>query len=550
MSAADIFILILFVIIVFVTGMSFSASGKDMRSFFAAGGAVPWWISGLSLFMSFFSAGTFVVWGSIAYTQGAVSLSIQWTMALAGVFIALFIAARWQKTGVLTAAEYLTRRLGYHYQKYFTWLFLAISVFTTGAFLYPVAKIVEVSTGIDLQTAIVILGLLVILYTATGGLWAVIVTDVLQFVVLTVAVLVVVPLAFRSVGGWGEFTSGVPADFFQFVNHEYSALFLIAFGLYNLIFIGGNWAYVQRYTSVATPREAKKVGFMFGALYVISPVIWMLPPMIYRVLQPDLSGLADEGAYLLISKEVLPAGMLGLVLGGMVFATASSVNTTLNIAAGVLTNDVFRHFFPHADDKKIMIVARLSTLFFGLLTITVALLVPFMGGIVEVVLSVAAITGGAMYMPLLWSLFSPWQNGKSILTVTVVSLLVNVFFKFFTPVLFDLTLLRAAEMGMGVGLPALLLFISEIILWKRKNPSPGFKEIFNQENDGAKILETKQSTANQSGIRKLGLGVAAVGLLMFTLGFYVSEDGLYLIIASLPVLVTAFFMWHKSKSNP
>ena len=66
--------------------------------------------------------------------------------------------------------------------------------------------------------------------------------------------------------------------------------------------------------------------------------------MLYRVMNPDLAGLENEGAYLLICKAVLPVGMLGLMLGGMVFATASSVNTTLNLSAAVLTNDIYKVF--------------------------------------------------------------------------------------------------------------------------------------------------------------------------------------------------------------
>lgn len=102
----------------------------------------------------------------------------------------------------------------------------------------------------------------------------------------------------------------------------------------------------------------------------------MLPPMIYRVLNPELDGLADEGAYLLICKEVLPVGMLGLMLGGMIFATSSSVNTTLNISAGVLTNDLYRHFRPNADNDQLVKVGRTATIALGILTIIVALLVP------------------------------------------------------------------------------------------------------------------------------------------------------------------------------
>ncbi len=158
MSIFDYITIALFTIGVLAAGLSFSKSGKDMKSFFAAGGAVPWWIGGLSLFMGFFSAGTFVVWGSIAYSSGLVAVTIQACMCIAGFLVAFFIAPRWKKTRVLTVAEYINTRLGVGVQKTYTYLFLFISLFTTGSFLYPVAKIVEVSTGLPLQSAILFLG--------------------------------------------------------------------------------------------------------------------------------------------------------------------------------------------------------------------------------------------------------------------------------------------------------------------------------------------------------------------------------------------------------
>ena len=113
MHTFDFITIFIFAAIVLITGISFAkAGGKDMKSFFAAGGAVPWWINGLSLFMGFFSAGTFVVWGSIAYTHGAVSLSIQWTMAIGGLVVGCIIAPTWRRTNTMTVAEYITLRLG------------------------------------------------------------------------------------------------------------------------------------------------------------------------------------------------------------------------------------------------------------------------------------------------------------------------------------------------------------------------------------------------------------------------------------------------------
>lgn len=371
--------------------------------------------------MGFFSAGTFVVWGSIAYSHGWVSVTIQLTMAAAGLAVGFFIAPRWNRTGCLTAAEYITRRFGVSTQKMYTYLFLFISLFTTGAFLYPIAKIIEVTADIPLNTSILLLGAFSILYVTIGGLRAVVVTDVLQFLILFAAVITVIPLSLIKVGGAEAFLAKVPEGFFQTVSGDYTWVFIIAFMFYNLFFLGGNWAYVQRYTSVSTPRNARKVGWLFGILYLVSPILWMLPPMIYRVYNPGLEGLEAENAYLLMCKEAMPSGLLGLMLGGMIFATASSLNATLNISAGVFTNDIFKRLSPSTSEKGLMRIARWSTIGFGVLAIVVALLIPLMGGIVNVVISVAALTGVPLYLPLIWSLFSRNLNGRVILTTTVVS---------------------------------------------------------------------------------------------------------------------------------
>ncbi len=512
-----------------------------MKSFFSAGGALPWWMSGLSLFMSFFSAGTFVVWGSIAYKHGWVAVTIQWTMCIAGLIIGFVIAPRWQKTRVLTAAEFIKERLGSNVQKVYTYIFLAISSFSTGAFLYPVAKIVEVSTGISIEHTVIILGILILMYTAVGGLWAVIVTDILQFVVLTAAVLIVVPLSFDKIGGISNFIAKAPENFFAFTNSEYTWGFIFAFGFYNLFLIAGNWAYIQRFTSVATSQDAKKVGWLFGGLYLISPIVWMIAPMIYRALNPELSGFENEGAYLLMSKEVLPIGMLGLMLGAMIFATSSSINTTLNISAGVITNDIFKHFKPDASQKTLVRVGRIATGSLGLITIVVALFVPKMGGVVEVVFALAALTGGALFLPPIWLLFSKYQTGKTILATTIISLTVNGFFKFIAPTSFDLTLGRASEMMLGVGLPVALLTIFELILRIRKIEAPGYKIFVNaaaeREKAALTITESEHQSDNNKGVRVIGFGITSTGAIMLALSL-ISKSG-QSVVASLGGLIFA-----------
>lgn len=552
MQHLDLVTIAIFAIVVFVCGMSFSGSGKSMKSFFAGGGALPWWLSGLSLFMGFFSAGTFVVWGAIAYRYGWVAVVIQWTMCIAGFAVGFIFAPKWQKTGVLTAAEFITQRLGYHTQKIYSYLFLLISIFTTGAFLYPVARILQVYTGIPVYITTIVIGLLILIYTAIGGLWAVVITDVLQFIILTAAVLIVAPLAFEKVGGISSFMQKTPPHFFNFYNHEYSLGFLIAFGFYNMFFLGGNWAYVQRYTSVKDEKSAKKVGWLFGALYIISPIIWMLPPMIYKVINPHLSGLENEGAYLLMCKEVLPTGVMGLILGGMVFSTSSAVNTTLNISAGVFTNDIFKHFYPDSSEKKLIIVARWATIILGLLTIGMALMVPLMGGDVNVVLSIAALTGGALYLPPLWALFSKRQTGISVLSITILSLIINLFFKFVSPSLFNLSLSRSVEMIVGMGVPIVLLSLYEFLFSISRPFSMDYKryELLMAGKGQIKVpLEAGENESNVKGKRVLSKGVLSIGILICILGIYSFETTWLVLVMGATILVVGILLYRTKKGN-
>ena len=334
-SSIDFIVIFFFSAFILVIGLLFSRTRVNMKSFFAGGEAVPWFIGGLSLFMSFFSAGTFVAWGSVAYQYGWVSVTIQWTMAFGAIIAAMFIAPRWKKTGNLTAAEYIQERLGSKVQKLYIYIFMGVSLFIKGAVLYPVAKLVSSSLGFPLAETTIVLGLIMIAYTATGGLWAVMVTDILQFVVLTAAVFIILPLALGKVGGITAFVDNAPPDFFNALNGEYTFWFVVAFACYHIFYIGGNWTFVQRYTSVDSPKSASKVAYLFAALYLISPVIWMLPPMIYKVIDPSLQGLDAENAYLKICQMVLPPGLMGLMLTGMYFSTSATANTTLNVVSAV-----------------------------------------------------------------------------------------------------------------------------------------------------------------------------------------------------------------------
>lgn len=517
-NTTDTIVILVFSAFVMGIGMLFARTGRNLKSFFAGGEAVPWFIGGLSLFMSFFSAGTFVAWGSIAYKHGWVAITIQWTMCIGALITAVYLAPRWKRTGALTAAEFIRERLGLTVQKTYIFIFTLVSVFIKGSVLYPVAKLVSASLDLPLVPCTVGLGLFMIAYTAVGGLWAVMVTDILQFVVLSAAVFILLPLSFNKVGGWEGFTNNIPDDFFNLLNGEYTLGFVAAFVIYHICYIGGNWTMVQRYTSVDSEKSAKKVAFLFAGLYLISPVIWMFPPMIYKAINPALTGLDTENAYLMICKLVLPPGLLGLMLTGMYFSTSASANTALNVVSAVFTNDIYKGMVnPGASDKQLIRVARGSSWFFGLGMIGIALLVPAAGGIVEVVLSISAISGGPLLAPPLWALFSKRLNGKTTLWITGIGLCVNLFFKTLAPLLLDFKLSRGMETIVGVGLPLLLLLAYE--LWARSksiiaDEYTTYMLSRNQRKQEAVVADPAEALEIQKQNR-FGLQVIA-GALLFT----------------------------------
>ena len=510
-----------------------------MLSFFAAGGAVPWWINSLSLFMGFVSASTFVVWGSIAYSSGWVAITIQWAMSVAGLVTGIFIAPKWHKTKSLTAAEYICHRLGIQTQKTYPYIYLFIMVFMKGVCLYAVAIILQVTTGISLYWWVGLLGAIVILYTTFGGLWAVVVTDVLQFIILISAGLILLPLSFDKIGGISGFINSIEAqhinDFFNLSDHKYTVSFLLGFLFYNIFYLGGQWSFIQRYTSVASPKESKKVGILFGLFYIVAPVIWMLPPMIYRAINPGLAGIESEQAYMQMCKTVLPSGMLGLITISLIFATNSSVQGFLNISAGVITNDLFKAIYPQSSEKLLMRVARLATLLMGLVVIFMGMMVPLMGGATNVILSVASITGGAMYFPLIWTLFSKRQNSYTVLGTTIIALIVSLAYKFVIPAITGDTLSRAAEMVMGVVVPMSIIVFFEIGLRLIKSPSTEFENY--QRYLTEKIAPNTQTSnlpvdsegENKFGKRMISIGIISTGLIIGGLGTMAENGKAYVI---------------------
>ena len=442
MTQLDYLIICGYAVGLLVVGGIFSRRMKDSADMFVAGGESPWWVSGLSGFMTMFSAGTFVVWGGIAYRCGVVGISICLGNGIAVLVAGYFIAARWRRLGVTTAAEYFELRFGETAVRFYTLFNLIYKMVAIAVALYSIAVLVCALTPLDegmpfrdtetghlcVSWAIVACGVIVVAYTVAGGLWAVLMTDVLQFLVLTVCVLVVVPLSLTQVGGWSRFAAEAPDGFFAPVNDEFTWWFLIGWVAIQFASVGGEWAFVQRYLCVPTPQDARRGAYLFGVLYLVSPFIWMLPPMVYRAVNPQAD---PEEAYILACQSVLPAGMLGLMIAAMFSATASMIDSQLNVFAGVLTRDFYgRLWRPLASERRLVAVGRLIAALLGAVLIAGTLAVPQLGGAERTALGIAALLIGPLMLPTIWGLFSRRIGCSAVWMSVVVSFTVSAAIKF------------------------------------------------------------------------------------------------------------------------
>jgi Na+/proline symporter len=278
----------------------------------------------------------------------------------------------------------------------------------------------------------------------------------------------------------------------------------------------------------------------------------MLPPMIYRIINPDLQGLEPEGAYMMICQKVLPAGLIGLVLAGMISATSSKANTTINLVATVFANDIYKTLLrPKSSEKELILMARLFTLLFGAATIVVAILIPLAGGVVEVVLSTASIAGGALFGPIIWSLFTRRQTSFSLVTVSVISLLVSLFFKVVTPSLFHLKFNRTIETIVGVGLPVLLLLAFELY-YKLNSLQGADYMVAAPETANAQTMEEHAASQRQNvfGVKVIAISMAVIGLGIIALGILATSFSQVVIGVGLFILIIACFIWYKIKPQP
>ncbi|MEC5128099.1 hypothetical protein VSU19_15135 [Verrucomicrobiales bacterium BCK34] len=550
MTSPDYITLALYIAGIFVISTLSARRTKSQKEMFSAGRSSPWWASGLSGFMTMFSAGTFVVWGGIAYELGFVAVAINTCYGIAALLAGYFVAGKWNQLGVDTPAEFVQLRFGKTGLHFFTWTMLIKRILGVSVSLYALAVLLVALIPMNLTWAIVLFGAIVVIYTMQGGLWAVLMTDVLQFIVLTVVVLMVAILMISGMDGVAAYKEAVPDHFFDPVAGKYGWFFLFGWVTIHFFMIGAEWAFVQRFLAVRSPREARKSSYLFGIMYLVTPLFWLLPPLLYR---GQVEGVDKEQAYILAAKSVLPPGVLGLMFAAMFSATASMVSSQLNVFAGVLTNDFYKAFFnPAASEKTLVRTGRIFTLLLGGLLVFAAIMVPRMGGAEKLIISINSLLVVPLFAPTLWGLFSKKIGIRDMITVALTSFSIGLALRFglsANPMILESSSLwetkiylaensKNVEVLVGVILPVLLLILFEK---KRDRVDPGAERVQQRggESDSFQPHDDTAIPFDPFPARMVLYSLAVIGAWMIVLGAREAEARFILISFGIGLAILA-----------
>ena len=398
-----------FVVVVWI-GLECRNRVHSAGDYFAGGHQVPWWLAGISHYMSSFSAFSFVAYAQLGYTWGWVSVTLFWVTVPACAVGGLVFARRWRQARIITPVEFLERRFNNLIRQLFAWAGIPMKLFEDGLKIFATSLFLATSVGISVKVAILACGAVTIFYTLLGGLWALVVTDYVQFLMKSLAMLLLLPLAIWKAGGLSHAFVNAPPNFFKPVNGPYNWIYLVGFMVLITMSYNGSWALAQKYYSVRDSREASKAAYLSATLNFLGAPIMILPSMIGRQILPDLiahNRTAD--AYVLLILKVLPAGMVGVIIAALLSATMATVSADFNSIAGVLTQDVYHRLIrPAAGARELIRTGRLITMVVGCLSLACSLWIAFSGqqSLLELMVTVAGDFLAPSYLPLLAALVS------------------------------------------------------------------------------------------------------------------------------------------------
>ena len=382
-SGIDLIIVIAYLVAIPIFGVYFKKYVKTEEDYFLAGKMLPWWVISMSIIGTNIGAYDYMGAAGGAYRFGIAQANYEWIGAIPAMVLAafLFVPYYW-KAGVYTVPEFLGKRYNTAVRVIEAILWGAFLACVLGVFFWASGLMLNEYLGIPVEASLLITALIVGIYTITGGLAAVAMTDVVQLLVMFIGGIALTVLGLWTVGGWSGLVKAItPANpdhfklFLPLSNPTYPWLGMI-FGL-ALVLSPAWWcchqAIIQRTLGARSEWDAK-AGMLFAAFpKMLIPILVVLPGLLALALNPGLVGADMDKAFPWLIKNLLPAGLAGLVFAAFMAALISSVDSTLNSAATLWTRDIYQRFFKrNASDRHYLKVGRILTLVFVLWAIAFA----------------------------------------------------------------------------------------------------------------------------------------------------------------------------------
>jgi solute:Na+ symporter, SSS family len=443
--------------------------GQSLDQYFLSGRQAPWWLAGTAMVATTFAADTPLVVTALVATKGVAGNWLWWNFVMSGMLTVFFFARLWRRAEVMTDAELAEVRYGGRpaaFLRGFRALYLAIPInlIILGWVTRAMIKILTISLGLrDLTIAgmtvsgeVVAVGIcfaITAVYAVAAGMWAVLWTDLVQFVIKMSAVIVLAVYAVRAVGGidvmklklvehFGSETAALsvlPVSATASGLHAYAWMPLLTLGVYLSVQWWAAWypgaepgggGYVaQRIFSARSEKEGVLATLFFQiAHYALRPWPWIVTGLATVILYPALQD--REAGYVQAFVDLLPTPWRGFMLAGFAAAYMSTVATHLNWGASYLVNDFYKRFMRHdASEAHYVAVSRAATVLLFLGSIVVTSQLSSVEKAWELLLALGAGTGLVLILRWYWWRINAWSEISAMVASFVVSLLGFAFIK-------------------------------------------------------------------------------------------------------------------------
>jgi len=430
MNPADYIVCAVYFAVMIWIGLKYAPYMKAFSTYFAGEKSLPWWLSGLSFFMSYKSSLTIVVYGGLGYQYGLVSLIIYRCTVPACLVATLLLARRWHRAAALTPVEFLEKRYHPFLRQLFAWTGVPFRLIDDGLKLLSLGTFLSAGMGLSLVPLLAIIGSVVVLYTLLGGVWAVTLTDTVQFVVILTALVLLLVLGIEHAGGPAALLDHLPRSYWQPISGPYDVRFIVSLLLILVLNFGSNWSLIQRFYSAKTDEDAVRAGLLASFSFLVLPPLWSFAGMAARVVLGN--GVAPQSALALLSTRVLPPGVLGLMVACMTAAAMSALSADYNVVSGVITVDILERLRPAT--RRTIARARWITLATGVAPIAIAVIVAFRKlAIFDVMTTIFGLFSAPVAIPTIVGLVNRTVHWRAALSGYVSGAIAAVFLALFLP---------------------------------------------------------------------------------------------------------------------